>query len=115
MRPDHLLLEDMLEAIHEVIECTPATREAFDADRFRRSHLLRQIQVIGEAVWRLSASLKNNHEAVPWRQIAGMRHALVHDYFEVDWNEVYNVVVREIPALEAPIQAILNSLPSEES
>ena len=41
MRPDHLLLEDMLEAIHEVIECTPATREAFDADRFRRSHLLR--------------------------------------------------------------------------
>jgi uncharacterized protein with HEPN domain len=115
MRPDHLLLEDMLEAIHEVIECTPATREAFDADRFRRSHLPRQIQIIGEAVWRLSASLKNKHEAVPWRQIAGMRHALVHDYFEVDWNEVYNVVVREIPALEAPIQAILNSLPSEES
>jgi uncharacterized protein with HEPN domain len=63
---------------------TPATQVAFDADKFVRSHLLRHIQIIGEASWRLSDSLKGRNPKVPWKGIAGMRHVLVHDYFEVN-------------------------------
>ncbi len=115
MRSDRLLLEDIREAIEEVIGSTPATRAQFDADKFCRSHLLRQLQIIGEASRRLSNALKDRHPQVPWRQIVGMRHVLVHDYFEVDWNEVYNVVLRDVPALKPQIETILAAFPSEES
>jgi uncharacterized protein with HEPN domain len=79
MRPDRLLVEDILEALGEVLEATPSTRDALDTDKYRRSHLLRHLQIIGEAAWRLSQALKDRHPEVPWTQIAGMRHVLVHN------------------------------------
>lgn len=115
MRPDRLLLQDILEAMQEVVDCTPSTREAFDADKFLRSPLIRNIQIIGEASSRLSKPLKDEHRDVPWRQITGMRHAIVHDYFEIDWNEVYNTTIRDIPALKPLFEAILTSSPSDQS
>ncbi len=109
MRSDYLLLADMLEAIDEILASAPGSREEFDNDKFRRSHLLRYIQIVGEAAWRLSAETKAANPDVPWREIAGMRHAIVHDYFEVDWNEVYNVTVRDIPMPREPVERICNS------
>lgn len=113
MRTDHMLLQDILDAIDETILCTPGTRAEFDANKFLQSHLLRQIQIIGEAAWRLPNTIKDLHPHVPWRQIAGMRHALVHDYFEVDWNEVYQTAVRDIPVLRCLIEGILGTIPSD--
>jgi uncharacterized protein with HEPN domain len=111
MRPDRLLLQDILEAMDEVIEATPATREAFDVDKFRRSHVLRHLQIIGEAAWRLSPALKEGCPEVPWRQMAGMRHVLVHDYFEVNWARVYETARVHVPPLKPRMQSILDSLP----
>ncbi|MBI4880217.1 MAG: DUF86 domain-containing protein [Planctomycetes bacterium] len=103
----------MIDAIDEVLSCTPATRQELDGDKFRRSHIFRQLQIIGEAAWRLSTPVKERHTEVPWRLIAGMRHALVHDYFEVDWAEVFRTASCDVPALRPRIQAILASLPPE--
>ena len=113
MRNDRALLQDILEAINEVMENTPSTQEAFDADKFVRSHLLRHIQIIGEASWRLSDSLKDQNPKVPWKGIAGMRHVLVHDYFEVNWTRVYETARDHVPALKPMIQEILSSLGPE--
>lgn len=110
MRSDRLLLQDIVDAIQEVIDTTPQTRRDYDRDKLVRSHLIRHIQIIGEAVSRLSPELKNAHPHVPWRAIAGMRHVLVHDYFEVDWNAVYNTATRDVPALQLPITTILRQL-----
>ena len=114
MRPDRLLLQDILDAIQEVVTTTPTSRTEFDANKLIQSHVLRYIQVVGEAAWRLSHDLKARHPEVPWRNIAGMRHAIVHDYFEIDWNEVYNTAVGDVPGLKSPIEAILAVTPDDE-
>ena len=68
------------------------------------------LQIIGEAVARLSDSLKEKHPEVPWRQIIAMRNILVHDYFAVDVDEVWAVVEHELPGLKSKIDSILQSL-----
>ncbi len=114
MRPDRLLLMDMLEAIEEVIDTTPPTKARFDADKLVRSHVLRHIQIIGEAAWRVSDVCKGAWPQVPWKQIAGMRHVLVHDYFEVNWTRVYETARDHVPALKPHIEAVLAAFNPEE-
>ena len=114
MRPDRLLLQDMLEAVEEVIDTTPSKMAEFDADKLVQSHVLRHIQIIGEAAWRISDAIKDNWPQVPWKKIAGMRHVLVHNYFEVNWTRVYETARDHVPALKSMIEAILADLGPEE-
>lgn len=114
MRPDRLLLQDILEAIDEVLDTTPPTQADFDADKLVRSHLLRHIQIIGEAAWRLSPAIRDRNPQVPWKQIIGMRHLLVHDYFQVNWARVYETARDHVPALKPMIRSILDALPPDE-
>jgi len=113
VRPDKLLLQDILESIGEILDATPATQADFDADKFRSAFILRHIQIISEASWRLSQPLKARHPQVPWHKIAGMRHVLVHDYFEVNWQRVYETARDHVPALKPQIEAILASFLSD--
>lgn len=108
MRPDHLLVQDALDAVVEVIDTTPATRAEFDAEKLVRS---RHLQIVGEACWRISQQLKDQHPQIPWRQIAGMRHVLVHDYFQVNWDRVYDTARNHVPLLEPQLRSVLASLP----
>ena len=110
MRSDADLLRDMLDAIVAIEKHRPASRANFDASEPIQSHLLHQIQIIGEAVTRISESLQLKHPEVPWRQIAGMRNAIVHAYFQIDFNEVWNTVANDIPLLKPQIEKILFSL-----
>jgi uncharacterized protein with HEPN domain len=57
--------------------------------------------------------VKDQHPHVPWKQIAGMRHVLVHDYFEVNWARVYETARNRVPVLKPQIEAILASLPPD--
>lgn len=113
MRTDRLFLGDILDAIDEILSTTPATQAEFEANKLVQSHLVRNIQIIGEAVSRLSKALKEAHPAIPWRAMAGMRHAVVHNYFEVDWDEVFRTATHDVPPLKAQVQAILASLPPD--
>jgi len=97
----------MLEAVEEVIDTTPSMMAEFDADKLVQSHVLRHIQIIGEASWRISAPIKDNWPQIPWKKIAGMRHVLVHNYFEVNWKRVYETARHHVPALKAMIEAVL--------
>ena len=63
--------------------------------------------------WRLSEAVRDGHPEVPWKQIAGMRHVLVHDYFGVNWARVYETARDHVPPLRPRIQAILDSLPAD--
>ncbi|HZK82290.1 MAG TPA: HepT-like ribonuclease domain-containing protein [Humisphaera sp.] len=111
MRGDNTLLLDIRDAIDIVRRYTPADRSTLDTDLPIQSLLIRYLQIIGEASWRLSDAFKSANPQVPWPKIASMRHVLVHDYFRVDLNQVWNVATVHVPVLKPQIDAILASLP----
>jgi uncharacterized protein with HEPN domain len=69
--------------------------------------------IVGEAAWSLSQSIKDQNPHVPWRQIEGMRHIMVHDYFKVDWDIVFTTAKSHVPALKSQIEAIPATLPPD--
>ena len=113
MRSDRLRLQDILDAIETIAQYLPPDRAAFDRDPPVQSHVYRHLMIIGEAAWSLSQSIKDQNPHVPWKQIEGMRHIMVHDYFKVDWNIVYATARTDVPALKSQVEAMLRSLPPE--
>ncbi|MCY3021360.1 MAG: DUF86 domain-containing protein [Planctomycetota bacterium] len=111
MRSDRERLLDILEAaIKRIRRYTAEGRAAFDRDELVQNWVVSHIQRIGEACWGLSQDLKSRHPEVPWGDIVGMRHILVHNYFEVDLDAVAAVLEKDLPILKPRIEAILTEL-----
>ncbi len=70
--------------------------------------MVRQLEIIGEAVKNLSAGLTTRETAVPWRQIAGTRDRLIHAYFSVDLDAVWSMIEQDLPALRESVQQMLD-------
>ena len=86
--------------------------QGMDHETFLASHLvqdavLKQIEVIGEAAKHLSPDFIDAYPAVPWKDIAGMRDFIAHNYFGVDVEAVYKTVIVDIPVLKKQIAAIM--------
>ena len=75
-----------------------------------QDQIIRRIQVIGEAVKNLPDDLKRSHPEVPWRDIAGMRDIVIHQYFGIDLEFVWNVLTKDIPDLKLKILKIREEL-----
>jgi uncharacterized protein with HEPN domain len=75
-----------------------------------QDQIIRRIEIIGEAVKNLPDDLKKDYPEVPWRDIAGMRDIVVHEYFRVDIESVWDVVKKDIPELKQKIQKIQEEL-----
>jgi uncharacterized protein with HEPN domain len=108
VRHDEDRLRDILEAIDAIRSRAGSGRSAFDADAMLRVWCLHHLTIIGEAASRLSEELRQRHSAAPWRDIIGMRNAVVHGYFDVDWDEVWAVVDRDLVPLRAAVEVVLH-------
>lgn len=107
MARDKESLLDIVEAIKKILAYTKGIRfEEFQIDDEKQDAVLRRILVIGEATKRLSAEFKTRHSQIPWKDIAGMRDIVVHDYNRIDLETIWDVVQNDLPEL---IQ-FLNSL-----
>lgn len=104
---DALFLQHILAAVAEIEEFTAGGRLEFMTDRKTQSAVIRQIEVIGEAVKNLSVDLTGSAPGVPWRSIAGSRDRLIHAYFKVDLEMVWAMVERDLPPLRADVQRLL--------
>ena len=71
--------------------------------------MVHHLQIIGEAVRSLSETLRQSNPEVPWAQIRAMRNILVHEYFDVDLEEVWVTVERDLPRLKGTVQHILRA------
>ncbi len=101
-------LRDMIDYGQEAIALLgPMTVEQMVADRRTFLAVSRCVEIVGEAGWKLSDSLKQAHTTVPWPLIAGMRHRLVHDYGRVDSDVIHKVISQHLAPLIADLKAIL--------
>ena len=110
MRDPRERLRDILDAIGRIESYAVRGRRAFEGDELLQSWFVRHLQIIGEAVRALPQDVRDRASDVPWSKIVGMRHILVHDYFEVDQEAVWDVVERDLPDLKQKIAALLESL-----
>ncbi len=93
MERDEAWVLDMLLAARKVRQFTAdANWEAFSANEILQNAVMHQIQVIGEAATKISPSFLDAHPEIPWPQIIGMRHRLVHGYFRIQAERVWEVV-----------------------
>jgi len=110
MKPDDLLyLQHIVDALNKI----ESYIQGYNEDTFQQNSLvqdgvLRQIQIIGEAVKRLSPELRKINRMVPWKSIAGMRDKVVHDYLGVDLQLVWETITEDFPVLKTQVTEILN-------
>ncbi len=110
MRSDRERLLDILEAIERIEKYAKQGKEAFAKSDLIQNWMIRYIQIIGEAAARLTEATRSANPDVPWTEIVGMRNILVHQYFGIDIEAVWNAVEKNLPALKTQIERMLREL-----
>jgi uncharacterized protein with HEPN domain len=104
-------LLDILHAIGEIERYAAKGRSAFDADELVRTWIVHHVEIIGDASRGVAPQVRDLAPDVPWPAIVAMRNILVHGYFEIDADVVWEVVTRDLPALRRGVEALLRRLP----
>lgn len=105
MPRDEATLLDIYQAGCDVLEFKEGLdEESFLKDKRTQSAIVHQLLIIGEATKRLSQSFRDDHPSIPWDAMAGMRDRLIHDYNNVDLEEVWRTAERDIPDLVETIE-----------
>ena len=107
MRDPAERLRDILDAIAAIDRHLDCDKAAFGQDELRQAWFLRHLQIIGEAARALPPEIRVLNEEIPWAKIIGMRNVLVHGYFGIDIDIVWEAVSRDVPVLKPAILALL--------
>ena len=83
------------------------TRDTLSQDRKTIQAVIRNIEIIGEAASKLSKDYTNKYPDIPWKQIIGMRNWLIHAYFDIDYDHIWNTVKEDLPILIPKLMKIL--------
>ena len=98
LRTSDIYLQDIVEAINRIESyIQDITRCQFEIDRMRFDAVVRNLEIIGESVKRVPDSIRENYPSVSWRKIAGLRDRLIHAYFDIDIDIIWNIVQSELP------------------
>ena len=108
---DRQRLLHILEAISEIEKYTSKSNiDDFASNSMMRFASVKQIEIIGEAANFVSADTKTQFPQVEWRQIIGLRHILVHEYFGIDTALIWQIISTDIPKLKIDIETIISYL-----
>jgi len=101
-------LIDISNAIQRILRYSQnLTRQDLELNDEKQSAILYQITIIGEATKRLSLELRQENPEVPWREMAGMRDVIVHEYDQLDLDVIWDVIHNKLPSLLRQISALI--------
>ena len=107
-KEDFVYLKHILDAIYLIEEyASEINLDNFLKTRLVQDAIIRQIEIIGEATKRLSDDTKSKYAEIPWKDMAGMRDKLIHNYFGVDIDAVWKTTTKDIPLLKIQIKNII--------
>jgi len=109
VRDDRVYLGHILEAVERILLFGQDGESRFRTDIRTQDAIIRNLQVMGEAVKKVSEETRAAHPSIPWKDIAGMRDRVVHDYFGVSLDIVWDVVAHHIPPLRAKLREALGA------
>ena len=110
MKDDKLYLVHIGECISRIQQYVEDGREPFLTSTLIQDAVIRNLQILAESSRRLSDSVKTQHSEIAWRGISAFRNILVHGYFGVNLDRVWEVVERELPRLKNQVEVILREL-----
>lgn len=104
-------IEHMLESIDNLFEFTKGkTFEQFQADKILKFAVIKNIEIIGEAAYKTTNELRDLHQEIEWKDIIGMRHVMVHDYYQISDKEAWLVIKNDLQPLKEKLEVILKTL-----
>lgn len=110
MQRDEVRLHHMLDAANEAVSfLADRTRDELDSDNMLALATIRLLEVIGEAANTVTEETQQKNPQIPWRQIFGTRNRLIHGYYQVDLDIVWQIVKQDLPPLIANLEELLNS------
>ncbi len=104
MKKDSVYLRHILDAIEKIESYAEVGKDTFMSTAHWQDATIRNLEIIGEAVKRLSDDFKKRNTNIPWRNVAGLRDVLIHDYMGVDLESVWNVVQANLPELKKVVR-----------
>ena len=110
-RDPRLYLDDIIEAIDVIADYMAGiSRDEFFGTRLIQDAVIRRIEIIGEAARQLPAELTDRYPGIPWADIVGMRNRVIHGYYGVVLDRVWNTVEQDLPVLRAEIVELQRQL-----
>ena len=102
-----LFIGDILESIKNIENFSRnLDKEKFSKDILRQSAIIRHLEIIGEAVKNLPLSFREKYPKIPWKDIAGFRDKLSHNYFGINIDRVWSIIEKELPNLKKGMEEI---------
>ena len=114
MKHNQVFLKHILDEINFLTKETEGIKfEQFIKNEILKRACSRSLEIIGEAVKNLSLDFKKQYKEIEWKKIAGLRDKMIHDYFGVNWDIVWDVIKNQIPKLKEQVENILDKVDSE--
>ena len=110
-REFRLFIEDISESIRLIEKYIGnLSKDNLDNNQELKDSIVRRLEIIGEAVKNIPGDFKEKYPKVPWKKIAGLRDIIIHAYFNVDLDIMWNIIKKDIPDLKEKIQKIKKDL-----
>ncbi len=110
-RPVKLIIQDMLDSIADILTYTQGMNEKdFYADKKTRDAVERNLEIIGEAANRLPGEIHAKYSQIEWHRITSLRNRLIHAYFNIKEDIIWNVIIHFLPPLKIQLEEILRAL-----